>query len=99
MAYSGDNFLVNNPGMDEVTFDLAGAVTKAGQLLEGTNQVLNTTAQATQNSGLPLWDDLRSQWSGAYDDMVTRLHSGAVSTGEAHDLYKQGDSQVVRIMS
>ena len=94
-----DDFLVNNPGMDEVTFDLRGAAVTVGQILDRVNQVLNQVTNATHNSGLPLYEDLRGQWNKAYDDMVLRLESGHASTVEAHDLYKQGDQMVVRIMS
>jgi hypothetical protein len=93
-----DNFVVNNPGLEEANYELNAAVGLAGQIIEDLNTYLSQMGQATQNSAVPLWQDLQTKWNGDYLGMVQRLENGHRASVDAHEWYKNGDLQSVRIM-
>ncbi len=94
-----DNFIVNNPGLQEANDELRTAVTTTGTILEDLNQVLARMASATQNSAVPLWSDLQNKWNGDYQYMAERLQTGHQASVNAHQMYLDGDQTSVRIMS
>ena len=94
-----NDFLVNNPGLQEANDSLNREVGQLGIILDDLNRVLQNMGVATQNRGVPLWADLQSTWNGQYLDMTTRLNAGYNSSVGAHEEYYAGDQQSVRIMS
>jgi hypothetical protein len=94
-----DNFRVNNPGVQEAHDRLDFLTAQAGRVVEDLNRYLAQMPNATENSGMWPWSDLQNDWNRAYSDMRIELgviHAGSVG---AHNCYKDGDAQSVRIMS
>jgi hypothetical protein len=94
-----DNFVINNPALAEANDELNKAVGVAGQILDSLNGDLSRMGTATQNSAVPLWQDLQIKWNGDYSRMVTDLEAGHRASVDAHEWYQNGDLQSVRIMS
>ena len=96
---SSDDFVVNNSGLAEANAELHAAVGVAGDIVDRLNQDLARMSTATQNSSLPLWQDLQTKWNGDYNLMVMQLEHGHRASVDAHEWYQNGDLQSVRIMS
>jgi hypothetical protein len=96
---AADAWKVHNPGVQEFHLLMRRAVDTCGTIIEGVEATLAPMPQAAQASGMPLWDDLRSQWRTGYNNMDNRLKGNAVAGQGAHDAVLWGDGQSVRIMS
>jgi hypothetical protein len=94
-----DAFTITNPALSEANDELKTAVWLVGDILDRLNGVLARMGQATQNSAVPLWQDLQTNWNRAYHQMLIDLTGGHRASVNAHDWYLNGDLQAVRIMS
>jgi uncharacterized protein YukE len=92
-------FTVRHSQLEEANTAFNAAVRRAIQIVSELNAVLQNAGQATQGRAVPLWGDLQAQWNAVAQDLNTRLESGARSSLAAHDAFRQGDDQSVRIMS
>ena len=93
------DFTVFNQAMEDANAQLAKSVGDTGIILQDLNQLLQRMDTATQNSSVPLWAGLQTQWNNQYSDGVALLASAHLASVRAHDEYKSGDQQTVRIMS
>jgi hypothetical protein len=94
-----DSFTINNPALAEVNDELKAAVWLVGDILDRLNGDLARMGSATQNSALPLWQDLQTNWNRDYGKMLIDLTGGHRASVNAHEWYLNGDLQAVRIMS
>lgn len=77
---------------------LLSAVKEMGNILDGLNEALKRSEQATHGQALPLWQNNQQQWNRAYQDMATQLSSGADASRMIHEVFTDGDNKGAAIM-
>ncbi|OLR93344.1 hypothetical protein [Actinokineospora bangkokensis] len=92
------SFDINNNGYLDVNEQLAMHVKTVGQILQDLNGVLKHTAEAIDSKATPLWLEQQTQWNQAYQDMMTQINLGTMSSINVHEIFQNGDNLGAKIM-
>ncbi|WP_447002027.1 WXG100 family type VII secretion target [Saccharothrix isguenensis] len=91
-------FDIDNNGYLELNEQLLMHVKSVGEILDGLNTVLKGITTATDGKATPLWLDLQTQWSTAYQQMAEKLNINTLSSINVHEIFGNGDNRGARIM-
>jgi len=91
-------YTVVHGGLEEANASLNQAVLYTGVIISDLGMVLRTMGEATQGQALPLWADLQAQWNAEYEDLQLKLRGASVSSDQAADIFKSGDTKSGQIM-
>jgi hypothetical protein len=93
-----DSFTILNSPLADENARLLSYVGEVGRIIDRLNGAIGRMAQATQNKGVPLWEELQRNWNAHYQQMWTALTQGHAASVGAHEEYINGDNAAARCM-